>query len=226
LGILLSLIMPIPKKYLADFEEHKIYHVFNRTNNKEKLFLSDENHRFFLKKYSEYLLPFSETIVWCLLSNHFHFLIRIKSLEIIKADLSSRDIEFLSASEKDFLKEGITLSELVERAFKRFFQSYALAFNKVHQRKGNLFYKPFKRLEITSESHFTQVIIYIHTNPSKHRFTSDFSTWRWSSYQDILRNSETPLHSAIINWFGGIDQFIKLHKEALIRYEQDFAIED
>lgn len=222
MGILLSLIMPIPKKYLADFEEHKIYHVFNRTNNKEKLFLSDENHRFFLKKYSEYLSPFSETIVWCLLSNHFHFLIRIKSSEIIKADLSSRDIEFLSASEKDFLKEDITLSELVERAFKRFFQSYALAFNKVHKRKGNLFYKPFKRLEVADESHFTQAIIYIHTNPSKHGFTKDFSTWQWSSYKTILTGKE----SEILNWFGGIDQFIKLHQEALIKYEQDFAIED
>ncbi|MBN8650774.1 MAG: hypothetical protein J0L67_05075 [Cytophagales bacterium] len=135
--------MPIPKKYLADFEEHKIYHVFNRTNNKERLFLSDENQRFFLKKYSEYLTPFSETIVWCLLRNHFHFLIRIKSSEIIKADLSSRDIEFLSASEKDFLKEGITLSELVERAFKRFFQSYALAFNKGSSKERKLILQTF-----------------------------------------------------------------------------------
>ena len=35
--------MPIPNKYLADFEEDSIYHIYNRTNNKEKLFLSDDN---------------------------------------------------------------------------------------------------------------------------------------------------------------------------------------
>jgi len=214
--------MPIPKKYLADFEEHKIYHVFNRTNNKEKLFLSEENHRFFLKKYSDYLPPFLETLVWCLLPNHFHFLVRIKSSEKIKADLQSRDLEFLSASEKEFLKDKINQSELIERAFKRFFQSYALAFNKVNYRKGNLFYKPFKRLEVLSESHFTQVIIYIHTNPSKHGFTNDFSTWRWSSYQTILAEND----SEILNWFGGKVQFIKLHTETGAAMDDEFAIEE
>ncbi len=214
--------MPIPKKYLADFEEHKIYHVFNRTNNKEKLFLSDENHRFFLKKYSYYLSPFSETIVWCLLSNHFHFLIKIKSEELIKTDLQSRTEESLSATEKGFLKGDINLSELIESAFKRFFQSYALAFNKVHKRKGNLFYKPFKRLEVIDESHFTQVIIYIHTNPVKHGFTRDFSTWKWSSYQTILAEND----SEILNWLGGKDQFVKLHKESGVTSEVDSAIED
>jgi len=214
--------MPIPKKYLADFEEHKIYHVFNRTNNKEKLFISAENHRLFLKNYSDYLSPFLETLVWCLLPNHFHLLVKIKSSEKIKADLQLRDLKFLSASEKDFLKGKINQSELIERAFKRFFQSYALAFNKVNHRKGNLFYKPFKRLEVLSESHFTQVIIYIHTNPSKHKFTNDFSTWRWSSYQTILAEND----SEILNWFGGKDQFVKLHTETGVASEADFAIED
>ena len=42
--------MPIPAKYLADFTENGIYHIYNRTNNKEKLFLSNENRLFFLKK--------------------------------------------------------------------------------------------------------------------------------------------------------------------------------
>ena len=41
--------MPISEKYLADFEEGGTYHIFNRTNNIEKLFLTDENRRFFLK---------------------------------------------------------------------------------------------------------------------------------------------------------------------------------
>ena len=41
--------MPIPLKYLAEFNENGIYHVYNRTNNREKLFLNDENRQFFLK---------------------------------------------------------------------------------------------------------------------------------------------------------------------------------
>jgi len=178
--------MSINPKYLVDFQEFGIYHVFNRTNNKEKLFLSDENRNFFPRKYAEYLHPFTETFAWCLLDNHFHFLIRIKSLEKIKATLNSSELSELSATKKKFLKDTISCSELIEHAFKRFFQSYALAFNKVHNRKGNLFYKPFKRVEIKNESHFTQAIIYIHTNPAKHFVSKDFTKWKWSSYQAIL----------------------------------------
>jgi hypothetical protein len=33
--------MPIPTKYLAEFAEGHLYHVYNRTNNKELLFLND-----------------------------------------------------------------------------------------------------------------------------------------------------------------------------------------
>jgi hypothetical protein len=55
----------------------------------------------------------------------------------------------------------ITFSQLVEQTFKRFFQSYALAFNKQHNRKGNLFYKPFKRIKIEKDTQFTMALIYI-----------------------------------------------------------------
>jgi putative transposase len=216
--------MPIPKKYLADFEEGKFYHVFNRTNNKEKLFISQENHRFFLKKHSEYLSPFSETIAWCLLSNHFHFLIRIKSEELIKSNLKLHVAGSLSTTENGFLKGDYSLSELIESAYKRFFQSYALAFNKVHNRKGNLFYKPFKRLAIEDDNHFTSVIVYIHTNAVKHRVSDDFRTWQWSSYRSFIEDSSSEINSLVIDWFGGIEQFVKAH-EGVLKEAGEYSIE-
>lgn len=39
----------------------RIYHVFNRTNNGEQLFLDDENRQFFLSRYQKYLSPFVES---------------------------------------------------------------------------------------------------------------------------------------------------------------------
>jgi putative transposase len=220
--------MPIPSKYLVDFQEHGIYHVFNRTNNQEKLFLSDDNRHFFLKKYNKYLSPYSETYAWCLLPNHFHFLIKIKSIETIKEILCSGEQSTLSSIEQKFMRDEISISQLIENAYKRFFQSYALAFNKVHNRKGNLFYKPFKRLEIENESHFNQVIIYIHTNPTKHKISNDFTTWKWSSYQTILSNSKTSVpRQEILNWFGGIEQFEKIHHETSENcLANRFSIED
>ena len=45
-------------KFLANFPEDSIYHVYNRTNNKELLFKTDENRLFFLREYAKYLEPF------------------------------------------------------------------------------------------------------------------------------------------------------------------------
>jgi putative transposase len=49
------------KTYFADFYENGIFHVYNRTNNKELLFQSDENRHWFLKQYAKYLHPFLDT---------------------------------------------------------------------------------------------------------------------------------------------------------------------
>jgi putative transposase len=215
--------MPIPQKYLVDFVEGNVYHVFNRTNNKEKLFLNDDNRLFFLKQYAKYISPIADTFCWCLLPNHFHFLIRIKSTEQIVNALQKRvdnlqkvvnpAIKPLSKTENRFLKNEITLSEFVEYYFKSFFQSYSLAFNKVNNRSGNLFYRPFKRVEINKESYFTQAIIYIHANPLKHKLVKDFTTYQWSSYQSFLSDKATQLcKHEIIEWFGKIKQFVQLHK--------------
>ncbi len=151
--------MPIPIKYLADFEENSIYHIYNRTNNEEALFLNDGNRLFFLRRYKELLLPFTDTYCWCLLSNHFHLLVKIKPDKNIKSFLKSKPITELTITEKKFMINKATFSELIENVFKRFFQSYALAFNKMHLRKGNLFYKPFKRVKIENDAQFTMAIV-------------------------------------------------------------------
>ncbi len=215
--------MPIAAKYLADFYEGNIYHVFNRTNNKELLFLSEENRRFFLHKYQHYLSVYADTFCWCLLPTHFHLLIRIKPYKEIFDKLYQHK-DNLTATALAFLKDEITLSELVEGAFKNFFQSYALAFNKQHNRKGNLFYKPFKRVHVDQETQFTQTVVYIHANAFKHGIEKDLTKYNWSSYNSIISSGTTDLaREEVLSWFGGIEMFIKTHKE-LARYYYDNEI--
>jgi putative transposase len=43
------------------------YHIFNRAIGNEKLFTEEENYRFFLNKYIQYISPVAETLCWCLL---------------------------------------------------------------------------------------------------------------------------------------------------------------
>ena len=231
--------MPIPDKYLADFEEGEKYHVYNRTNNKEKLFATDENRFFFLKRYKEIVAPFAYTYCWNLLPNHFHLLIKIKSEKEIIDYLASKPKEALTTTEKKFLEprvanlqkvgnHEISLSVLLEQTFKRFFQSYALAFNKQQSRKGNLFYKPFKRIKIENDSQFTMALIYVHANASKHGLEKDFTIYRWSSWHSIISNQPTSLlRDEVIKWFGNVELCIKNHKElAAYYYECEVAIED
>ncbi len=220
--------MPIPKKYLADFEEKGAFHVYNRTNNKEKLFLNDENKFFFLKKYREIVSPFTDTICWSLLTNHFHLLIQIKGEADIILLLQSKLKNELTITEKKFLEKKIAISELIEQTFKRFFQSYALSFNKVHNRKGNLFYRPFKRIQIETDAQFTMAIIYIHANALKHGLVKDFTKYQWSSWQTLISNQPTSLaREKIIEWFGTLEICIRTHKEMTIYYyDCEVAIED
>ncbi len=55
------------------------YHIYNRANGNESLFFREDNYLYFLEKYKEYISPVAETFCYCLMPNHFHFLIRIKS---------------------------------------------------------------------------------------------------------------------------------------------------
>jgi REP element-mobilizing transposase RayT len=233
--------MPIPEKYLADFDEGCFYHVYNRTNNKEKLFISDENRSFFLKRYNEILSPFADTFCWNLLPNHFHFLIQIKTQSEIVAFLNSKPglttlpglttferLSTLTPTEKKFVQNKITLSELIEQAFKRFFQSYSLAFNKQHNRKGNLFHRPFKRISIDKDSQFTQTIIYIHANAQHHKLCTDFTQHKWTSWHSMISDMPTQLkRKEVLDWFGGLQQFIDVHKGMSdYYYNTDIGIEE
>jgi putative transposase len=220
--------MPIPEKYIADFEEEGIYHIYNRTNNKEPLFLNDENRFFFLRKYKELLSPFADTFCWCLLTNHFHLLIKMKSYKSIVAFLTTKPPTELTITEKRFIENKITFSELAEQTFKRFFQSYALAFNKMHNRQGNLFYKPFKRISIDKNAQFTMAIIYIHANAMKHGLVKNFTEYLWSSWHTIISSKPTALlRKEVIEWFGSLEECIKAHNEqSAYHYDCDVAIED
>jgi REP element-mobilizing transposase RayT len=180
------------------FQAEHFYHVFNRTNGKEPLFRSEDNYRYFLKRYAEYIEPVAVTYAYCLLGNHFHLLVRIRT----EAELTN-----FSPSEKPESQH-----QTVSRQFRRFFNAYSKAFNKQHGRHGSLFQRPFKRVAITHEVKFANLVYYIHANPTLHGIVQDFRTYPWSSYASILSKHPTRLaRMEILEWFGGKEGFIDYH---------------
>ncbi len=215
------------KPSLANFYNDGIFHVYNRTNNKELLFFNDDNRLYFLKQYAKYLSPFVETFCWTLLPNHFHFLVKVKSVQEIKLYLNKLPTNEIKQPEKNYLADNASAELLLEFEWKRFFTSYAMALNKQRSRSGNLFHRPFKRVEVNKETHFTQTIIYIHANAVKHKLCKNFTEYRWSSWQSLI--SEKPTHlnrNEILEWFGGLQAFISSHKAmSEYYYNTELAIE-
>ena len=59
-------------------EYGKIYHIYNRGINKGDVFFETKNYEYFMNLYAKHIDPVSDTYAWCLMKNHFHFLVRIK----------------------------------------------------------------------------------------------------------------------------------------------------
>jgi putative transposase len=184
--------------YYTKFEEGNVYHIYNRSIDKQPLFRNEDNYFFFLKRYHQYLSHVTDTYAYCLLGNHFHILLRVN--ESFGPEFGDK-----------------TAHDIVSHQFRKFFQSYAMAFNKQHERVGTLFQTPFKRALISSDSYFTQIIYYIHANPQYHKLTDDFKNWHWSSYNDILSDSHGYLNKQeVIKWFGGKDFYEQCHQERIL----------
>ena len=68
------------------------YHIYNRGNNHENIFLQERNYAYFLDLWWKHVHPIAETWAYCLLRNHFHAVVFIKN----KEDLTGRHGTFLN----------------------------------------------------------------------------------------------------------------------------------
>ena len=179
---------PIP----LEFDQY--YHIYNRGNNRENLFRKPDNYHYFLRQYTKHINPIADTFAYCLLPNHFHLLVKIKTVEAIQRH------------QRKPLKKP-------SQYFSNFFNAYARAFNNAFQRTGSLFERPFGRIPVTSDAYFVQLVIYIHRNPQKHGLIDDYRAWPYSSYHSLFSNKPTPMQrDAVLEWFGGIRDVEALHQ--------------
>lgn len=173
----------------------EFYHIYNRGNNRENVFIEEKNYAYFMRLYDKYILPAADTYAYCLLRNHFHFLVRIKDLQ------GFQNLEGLPGRK-------------TSQPFSNFFNAYTKAFNKAYGRSGALFEGRFKRKHISTNAHFRVLIAYIHQNPQKHGFVDDYRDWPYSSYHALMCTEETRLKRAeVLEWFDGQEGFIHWHQQ-------------
>jgi putative transposase len=200
----------INNDYYVHLEPGCFYHIFNQGNARVKVFYKKENYSYFLRKVDTYLFDFVEIYSYCLLSNHFHMLIKIKEeMEILENAKKRKELEkYFERNQHDESLCGLLVSEM----FRRLFMSYAKAINKQQHRTGSLFRKNFKRKKINDLKYLRGVVIYIHRNPQHHGIDINFRNYPWSSYRTILEDQITRLKKEeVLDWFGDRGNFISLH---------------
>jgi putative transposase len=181
-------------------EDNNLYHIYNQGNNRQKIFFSNENYLFFLKKIKLHILPHADIIVWCLMPNHFHLMVYVHIFEIqVDGDSDSNSGKIRNVNDSI----GLIL------------RSYTRAINKQRNRTGSLF-KPHTHAEciseikeciplflnglldtefsaLVTEKEYPQICFrYIHDNPIKAKLVERPEDWEFSSYRDYcgLRNGE------------------------------------
>lgn len=182
----------------------EFFHLYNRGNSKQKIFLDDEDYSRFIKLLylcnSSRKINFRDDIVdkhidafdfdrgqnlvsvgaWCLMPNHFHLYIYSSPININSdqnADINN-----------------------VTRFMLKLCTSYSKYFNKKYGRSGKLFEDKFKSVHITENNQAKYLFSYIHLNPvkliqhdwkekgidNKEEALKYLDNYKWSSFQDFM----------------------------------------
>jgi REP element-mobilizing transposase RayT len=150
---------------MIPLKPNEMYHIYNHANGNDNLFRNEENYAYFLKRYAYFIHPIAKTYAYCLMPNHFHLLVKIRSEEGIAITFPKiRTLEKLEILEK------LEFDKFISKQFANLFSSYTQSYNIVFRRKGSLFIKNFQRKPVKSEAYFTSLVQYIHRNPLHHGF--------------------------------------------------------
>ncbi len=171
-----------------EFAQGTISHIYNRGNNKDKIFFDDQDYKAFLfrlglalginekKLQTSPLLSIPQSRIrikannnafqlhsFCLMPNHFHLLIEQRS--------------------------DTPISKLISQIS----TSYAMYINKKYKRVGHVFQDEFKAVLIKDDPQLMWTSAYIHMNPVKDGLVKLPDNYRWSSYNDYGSDRNLPI---------------------------------
>jgi putative transposase len=185
-----------------NFIDNHIYHIYNRGNNKQLIFFKDENYRYFLRKTRSSILPLADILAFCLMPNHFHFMVMVHSHS---SDHFARDSGLTNphhfAQESVHDSGKVNIHPLIGK-IAHMLSSYTRAINIQENRTGSLFTKKTKAKDITEGETLRRVkgfhpgqsvyalncFNYIHQNPLKAGLVKKMEDWEFSSFREFTKD--------------------------------------
>ena len=187
----------------APLEADCIYHIYSRGINSGLIFKNRENYEFFLARFHHYIDEYADLLAYCLMPNHYHFLIRIKSQAILD------ELHEKKAKRKKFSEGLHAPSSIVSKKLASFFNSYTQAYNKKFERHGALIESPFRRKPIKTDKYLKNVIVYIHQNPLDIGVKQE--DYMFCSFNDILKNN-FHFREFHLELFEDLENYLHVHK--------------
>lgn len=140
------------------------YHFYNRGAHTVSLFREEDNYLFVLRKMKAYCRSLYLTpIAYCLLPNHYHWLVR---------------------------QDG---EEPARKLPQRVFNSYSKAYNKRYEHSGTLFEGNYRAKPVEAEAYLLHLRRYIHADPVIHGLVDGVADWPYSNYLEWAGESDGTL---------------------------------
>jgi putative transposase len=133
------------------------YHIYNRGVARQNIFANRENYIFLLETIKKCLKVYDLTFIsYCLMTNHYHFLIRANADD--------------------------QLSPFLQRLF----NTYSQAYNRQQNRTGTLFEGRAQYRLVDTTKYVLQLSKYIHLNPVSAGLVRLPEEWEFSNYREWI----------------------------------------
>ncbi len=212
--------MPTPLKFKAPFYPDGFYHIVCKSIDGILLFREEIDYRVFKERFQNFTNNILDVWSYCLLTNHTHHIVKIKPSTTVLENI--KNIPGQTLAMRSFLADQNNeyfFDAMIERQMNSFLVSFANYTNNRYKRRGGLFQKPFRRIQVADDTHLQQAIIYVHANAQKHNVVKDFKNHPYSSYQAVLNNNDAFIDSKnVLDFFGGKEKFVSVHKNQVDHY--------
>lgn len=142
----------MPRRKRPEFIPGSYYHVYNRGNRQMPIFFLEEDKAFIVRRLLKYASAKEcclDIVAYCLMNNHFHFVIRQGNKH--------------------------TISKYMQKLM----TSYTVYFNKRHRLKGHVFQGRYKCKRVGPGENLDRLIRYIKLNPVEAEYVVSSEHYRW-----------------------------------------------